>query len=122
MLCEGGYLMLSDREKFIYIATSIQHALMTNDLDKETQTRILIKMVEKFCPRIKYSEWRDIFYSVEDIKENLAVELIKCVESKDYEQIHAKFLKVFGYTQEEYEPRMKKLNIDIDKVKQVINK
>ena len=110
-------MALTDKELFVHIATSIQFALSLGDLDKETKTRILIKLVEKFCPGLTYTEWRDVFFAVEALKRPLAKELIKVVERKDYAKIADQHLKVFKYSPEEYQKRMKNINIDIEEIK-----
>lgn len=113
----SNIMALTDKELFVYIATSIQYALTLDDLDKETKTRILIKLVEKFCPALTYTEWRDVFFAVEALKRPLAEELIKVVERKDYAKIADKHLKVFKYSPEDYQNKMKDININIDEIK-----
>lgn len=111
-------MTLSDREIFTYIAVSVQQALVFEDLDNETRTRILIKMVENFCPTLTYKDWIDVFYSVEELKDKLSWKLLEIVEKKDYIKIAEKHLKAFNYKETDYQAKLQELNINIDQVKE----
>jgi len=99
----------------VYICVSLEHALTFQTLSKETKTRILIKLAEKFCPEIKYSEWNEIFSDVENIRPEIIKQTLQIIQAKDYAIIAEQHQKIFGYSDDEYIEKLE--NLDNTKLK-----
>lgn len=109
--------MLSDRELFLYITTNLHHALVLENISKETKTRILIKLVEKHCPKLKKKDWVELFMEAEKLRIPLYYDLLNIVEEKDYKNIAEQHQKAFNYNNQDYLELAKRENIDLTRIK-----
>lgn len=102
----------------MYIATNLHHALVLENISRETKTRILIKLVEKHCPKLKMKDWLEIFIEAEKLRIPLYYDLLNIVEEKDYYNIAEQHKKTFDFNDQDYLEIAKRENIDLTKIKE----
>lgn len=87
---------ITDRERFVYIYTSLIFNPVIMGLPLQRRDEILKQMKEKFCPSVSNADWYVLFHSCENLRKQLVQYLAEITTAEEQQKIASDFTKLVG--------------------------
>jgi DNA-directed RNA polymerase subunit M/transcription elongation factor TFIIS len=87
---------MSDREKFVYIFTSLTLNPVVMSLSQKRKDEVLAKLKDKFCPTLTLADWYVLFHECEKMRSDLVNAVSDILTVEEMLNIHADFTKLVG--------------------------
>ena len=89
---------MTDREKFVYIATCMMHSPVAMSLDVGRRTAILEVLRQEFCPTLTDDDWLGIALSIDKNHDEVGALIMKQMKRDD-------LLKIYDFVTKRWEKR-----------------
>lgn len=89
---------MTDREKFVYIATCMMHSPVAMSLDVGRRTAILEILRQEYCPSLTDNDWLGLALSIDKNHDDVARSIMKQMNRDD-------LMKVYDFVTKRWEKR-----------------